>query len=89
MVSKCASPGCLNPFRYFHEGKLYLVESSAASSGGKPSAERKAASTPRTIKFAWLCSSCCRYMTIQNDGDGIRVVYKRKILSSSERMFLR
>ena len=27
MLSKCANPACLNTFRYFHEGKLYLIES--------------------------------------------------------------
>jgi hypothetical protein len=87
MLSKCASPACSNPFRYLHEGKLYLIESKA--SGRKPLPDAKFASTSRALEFAWLCSSCCRYMTIQNDDHGIRVVHKHEIRSSSEHLFLR
>ena len=87
MLSKCASPACSNPFRYLHEGKLYLIESKGSSGGRELSAGAKFAS--RSREFAWLCSSCCRYMTLQNDDHGIRVVHKHEIRNSSEQMFLR
>jgi hypothetical protein len=89
MLSKCASPACSNPFRYLHEGKLYLIESKASSGRGEFSADAKFVSRSRALEFAWLCSSCCRYMTIQNDDHGIRVVHKHEIRSSPEHLFLR
>jgi len=88
MLSKCASPACSNPFRYLHEGKLYLIESKASSDGRERPTNAKFASRSRALEFAWLCSSCCRDMTIQNDDHGIRAVYKHEIRNSSEQMFL-
>ena len=89
MLSKCASPACSNPFRYLHEGKLYLIESKSSSGGRELPAEAKLASRSRALEFAWLCSSCCRYMTIQNDDHGMRVVHKHEIGNTSGQMFLR
>jgi len=89
MLSKCASPACSNPFRYFHEGKLYLVESKASSGGRELPADVKLASRSRALEFAWLCSSCSRYMTIQNDDHGMRVVHKHEIGNTYGQMFLR
>jgi hypothetical protein len=89
MLSKCASPACSNPFRYLHEGKLYLVESKSSSGGRELPAEAKLASRSRALEFAWLCSSCCRYMTIQNDDHGMRVVHKHEIGNTYGQMFLR
>ncbi len=89
MLSKCASPACSNPFRYLHEGKLYLIESKSSSGGRELPAEAKLASRSRALEFAWLCSSCCRYMTIQNDDHGMRVVHKHEIGNTYGQMFLR
>jgi hypothetical protein len=89
MLSKCASPACSNPFRYLHEGKLYLVESKASSGGRELPADVKLASRSLALEFAWLCSSCSRYMTIQNDDHGMRVVHKHEIGNTYGQMFLR
>lgn len=55
MLSKCANPACSNSFRYFREGKLYLIDSRARSSES------------RVLEYFWLCSGCCREMTIEID----------------------
>ncbi len=76
MLSKCAGPDCSNIFRYLHEGKLYLIDFKAASaSRGHPArAQYKGNSA---FEYVWLCSSCCRDMTIYADPDfGIVVVRK-------------
>lgn len=66
MLSKCANPMCSNVFRYFHEGKLYLSNAKAHSS---PS---------RVLECFWLCSSCCRDMTIQIDHDHAVAVFRKQ-----------
>src|SRR5580700_4119822 len=79
MLSKCASPGCSTPFRYLHEGKLYLIDRKAASAGRKPPADLRYARKSRGLEYVWLCSSCCSDLTIQVDDDhGVRVVRKRR-----------
>jgi hypothetical protein len=68
VLSKCANPACSSAFRYLHEGKLFLIESEAALQNPGKS---------RTIDYVWLCSSCCRSMTVHIDPEGkIRVVRK-------------
>lgn len=65
MLSKCANPACSNVFRYFHEGKLYLVDSKTASTES------------RALEYFWLCSGCCREMTIEIDhGHAVTVFSK-------------
>jgi len=84
MLSKCASPACSTTFRYLHEGKLYLIDSKALARC-KPPADLKYAGKPGTLEYVWLCSSCCRELTIQVDRDlGVRVVRKREIQNGSE-----
>ena len=79
MLSKCASPGCSTPFRYLHEGKLYLIDRKAASAGRKPPADLRYARKSCGLEYVWLCSSCCSDLTIQVDDDhGVRVVRKRE-----------
>ena len=70
MLSKCANPVCSNAFRYFHEGKLYLIESKDPSS------------TSRTLEYFWLCSSCSREMTIQMDDDHAVTVFRKQAAQS-------
>jgi hypothetical protein len=65
MLSKCANPHCSNTFRYLYEGSLYLIESSPAKA--KRNDSTTYASESRRIECAWLCSSCCRHMSIRFD----------------------
>lgn len=71
MVSKCANPECTASFRYFHHGKLFRLESSAASSadgenGMNPHAPR--------LEFFWLCDQCAAILTLTFEkGAGISV----------------
>ena len=75
MLSKCASPDCCNPFRYLHEGRLYLIDYRAASARRNPPIDLKYAAGSSALEYVWLCSSCCRILTIQLDDDhGVRVV---------------
>jgi len=60
MLSKCASPSCSTPFRYLHEGKLYLIGRKPASGGRTPPADFKYSGNSRALEYVWLCSSCCR-----------------------------
>jgi len=84
MLSKCSSPGCSTPFRYLHEGKLYLIDRKAASAGRKPPADLRYARKSLALEYVWLCSSCCRDLTIRVDDDhGVRVVGKREAQNGS------
>jgi hypothetical protein len=56
MLSKCANPGCSQPFRYLGEGRLFQVERVLSpDSGGKAT---------RKIEHYWLCDGCSRAMRI-------------------------
>jgi hypothetical protein len=85
MLSKCANPTCSTKFRYLSEGKLYLIDSKAASvrHGARP--ESKYAGKSCIYEYFWLCSSCCLDVTIQIDSNfEISVVRKRGIPQDSE-----
>ncbi len=62
MVSKCANPGCSNPFLYWRQGKLFRIEISArpeavsGDAGAKHHASR--------VEFFWLCATCAPRMTV-------------------------
>jgi hypothetical protein len=74
MLSKCANPSCSNTLRYFHEGKLYVMESKR-SLIVKPGPSLQDMGQLRTIECAWLCSSCCQDMTVYfDDEDRVGVV---------------
>ena len=70
MLSKCANPACSNTFRYFREGKLYLID--AKEQPGKS----------RVLEYFWLCSSCCQDMTIQIDGGHAVTVFRKQTMQS-------
>jgi hypothetical protein len=55
MLSKCSNPGCCTPFRYLHEGRLFLFECDSEHS----------ASTSRRGKYFWLCERCSSVMTLR------------------------
>jgi hypothetical protein len=81
MLSKCANPNCRTTFRYLHEGKLYVIAPEKSLAGHKP----KCSSKSRQLEYAWLCSSCCLYLTIQMDEElGIRVVRKREVKNGAK-----
>ena len=65
MLSKCANPRCANTFRYFGEGKLYVSE---------PKAQ---AGNHSVLECFWLCSTCCRDMTVQIDDDHAVTVLRK------------
>lgn len=68
MLSKCANPGCSSIFRYLHEGRLFLVNKTSATTlaGG-------AAEFSPSERF-WLCDTCSRRMRIAWDGSAIQLV---------------
>jgi hypothetical protein len=60
MLRKCANPECSVPFRYLHEGKLFVLE---------------IAGQRRKLDCHWLCDSCCRTLTVTSgSGQGITLV---------------
>lgn len=75
MLSKCANAACSSVFRYLHEGKLFLIEPEAGLTKGKSEATLRDTDQSRAIDYVWLCSSCCRGMTVYIDHERkIRVV---------------
>jgi len=85
MLSKCANPPCSNTFRYLSEGKLYLIDSKAALVRHGVRAESNNAGKSCIYEYFWLCSSCCRDMTIQIDNNfQISAVRKRGIPQDSK-----
>lgn len=56
MVSKCANPSCLVPFRYLHEGRIFTVHATGA--------ERRADGADPKVERYWLCSNCANSMTL-------------------------
>jgi hypothetical protein len=80
MLSKCANPTCATTFRYLHEGKLYVIDLREPARH-KP----RCSSRSGQLEYAWLCSSCSLYLTIQIDEEfGTRVVRKVEAKNGSE-----
>lgn len=71
VLSKCANPACFNTFRYFREGKLYVIDAKAQSSKS------------RALEYFWLCSSCCQDMTIEIDDDHAVTVFRKQAIQSA------
>jgi hypothetical protein len=64
MLSKCANPVCSASFRYFHEGKLFRIETSgAAESVQSPKPAGR-------VEFFWLCDRCAPEMILEYDVHG-------------------
>ena len=80
MLSKCANPTCSTTFRYLHEGRLYVIDPREALAGHKPRCSGKSGQ----LEYAWLCSSCYLYLTIQIDEEfGTRVVRKLEAMNGT------
>ena len=81
MLSKCANPNCPTTFRYLHEGRLYLIDPREALARHKP----RCSSKSEQLEYAWLCSSCSLYLTIQIDEEfATRVVRKLEAKNGSD-----
>jgi hypothetical protein len=65
MLSKCANPKCAAIFRYLHEGKLYVMDRRRPLTGHARKYGRKSGQ----LEYAWLCSCCSLYLTIEIDED--------------------
>ena len=62
MLSKCANPGCIAPFRYLHEGKLFRMDVPATALLHTPAQNIK--KPPQRTEFFWLCNACSAQMTL-------------------------
>lgn len=69
MVSKCANPECPASFRYFHQGKLYRIETDAGADRRRVTlgAENKEPGVLRRLEFYWLCDTCSQAFTLVYD----------------------
>lgn len=80
MLAKCANPACSATFHYLHEGKLFAIESRADSLERGPPAGLEYAGNSKNPQYYWLCSSCCRAMKVQSDGDHrVSLVHKEEV----------
>jgi hypothetical protein len=57
VLSKCANPACLARFHYLHEGRIFNIETGAASAQSNGSSIHK-------IEHFWLCERCAQILTI-------------------------
>jgi len=79
MLAKCANQACFAAFHYFHEGKLFAIEWRIHSLRRGSPADPEYTGSPHGPQYFWLCSSCCRAMTVQSDGDhGVTIVPTRR-----------
>jgi hypothetical protein len=53
VLSKCANPLCLVPFRYLHEGRIFNVEIKKGDYQG-----------PSKIEHFWLCEYCAKVLKV-------------------------
>jgi hypothetical protein len=68
MLSKCANPSCTASFLYFHQGKLFRMETETAESAAGPTAA--SARIVRRTEFFWLCDRCASEMKLEYDSKG-------------------
>lgn len=75
MLSKCANPECSTPFRYFHTGKLFRMETSTGLERRRAMGVDGELSKPlRRVEFFWLCQACAGKMTLTFEKDsGVKV----------------
>ena len=68
MLDKCANPACSAKFLRLHDGKLFVTDLGGDGKSNTSGDERR-------LEYFWLCSSCCRTMTvIVEKGKGAQVV---------------
>jgi len=69
MLSKCANPACNAQFQYLHIGKLFAIEYRRCTQARVP-ISTELVRTNDELRYFWLCSTCCKSMTIQLSGAG-------------------
>jgi hypothetical protein len=68
MLSKCANPSCTASFLYFHQGKLFRMETEMLAHDPRQAAA--VAKIERRTEFFWLCDRCASEMTLEYDSKG-------------------
>lgn len=59
MLSKCSNPSCGESFKYLDDGQLFRLETEPLTN----------LSEVKDPEYFWLCSSCCRRMTLRLNDD--------------------
>jgi len=57
MLDKCANPACSAKFLRLQDGRLFVTEV-----GDESQSSTSGNACP--VQYLWLCSSCCRSMTV-------------------------
>jgi hypothetical protein len=70
MLSKCANPACHARFQYLHHGKLFAIEYRRRAQVCGSTSHSDLIQTHDRFRYFWLCSACCKSMTIQLSGTG-------------------
>jgi hypothetical protein len=68
MLSKCANPSCTASFLYFHQGRLFRMETEMPQND--PDDSVPASKFARRTEFFWLCDRCASEMTLEHDSKG-------------------
>ena len=66
MLAKCANPSCHVPFRYLHEGKLFVVPKRPKGSGDGSANSTQGASC---LDYYWLCHACANNLRVSFQDD--------------------
>ncbi len=83
MLSKCANPDCSATFRYFHQGKLFRIDTAdrldrRRTMGGDAASNKLL----RRLEFYWLCENCAQKLTLVFDKDA-GLIMRPKVLTHS------
>lgn len=80
MVSKCANPDCSISFRYFHQGRLFRVETITGTERRRSLGSGAEDRNPlKRLEFYWLCDSCAeRFTLIFDRANGVSVAPRDK-----------
>ena len=62
MITNCANPKCGVPFRYFRDGKLFVIDRNTHSADSHSCAFDTSSNTD--LQHYWLCGTCCKTMSI-------------------------
>jgi hypothetical protein len=57
MLDKCANPACSAKFLRLQDGRLFVTEVKGEDQSDTSGNECQ-------VQYLWLCSSCCRTMTV-------------------------